>query len=788
MYRQVISINLFPFLPLLSCVILFFVGIVVFSRNWKSPLHRTFLLMCGAASYWAFAEFMLHESESFATAYVWLKLTAFWTFVPALLLHFILIFTRTDLRKKRLLIYSLIYAPAAIFCGIELTTSMITSAPILQYWGYTYGYPQNSWFYFIELAWAFGMAFIAMILCVRFYFTTTGKQEKKQAQYVLIGFGIPSIVGIVTQGILPILQINLPEMTTIFLLLLAAAVGYAVWKYELFTVSPATAAENILSTMSDSLLLLDTGYTVLVMNKATRDMLGYGDELIGRPVRTLFCEESDADKIFDIVTRKGQVSDYETTYCRKDGKEIPVSFSGSVIRDNDGDIAGIVCVARDIAERRAAQEDLLRNKEELHAAYEEIMATEEELRQNYDELLKTEQDLRESEKKFRNFVEFLPQTVFETDEHGTIISANPVAFKSFGYSREDLKNRITAFSLVHPVDRERARENMREIMRGKNLGGVEYTALRKDGTTFPMIIYSDALIRDGKPAGMTGVLVDITERRKVEDALNRATRKLNLLNFITLSDIQSAVFSLSGYLELAKQPITAEKMKDIQEKQAAIVHQIETWIRFAKNYQGLGLHPPIWQNANRVFLFAISHLDLSCLSRKVSLDGLEIYADPLLENVFYSLAENVILHGKTATGITLSCRETGEGLTIIFEDDGIGIPADLKETIFERRFEKKNGMGLFLAREILEITGITIRETGEPGRGARFEMTVPKGSYRFSSGPCLWFHPIPSFPEHFLSHFLPQDLGFPSIILFCRSSEGRTRARLLNSWCDILLW
>jgi signal transduction histidine kinase len=119
------------------------------------------------------------------------------------------------------------------------------------------------------------------------------------------------------------------------------------------------------------------------------------------------------------------------------------------------------------------------------------------------------------------------------------------------------------------------------------------------------------------------------------------------------------------------------------------------------------------------------------MSRNLRVEGLEIYADPLLEKVFFALVENVVLHGEGATQISLEHHETDDGLILVFEDDGSGIPVHMKEKIFERRVRDKPGMGLFLAREILSITGITIRETGESMKGARFEMLVPKGAYRF---------------------------------------------------------
>ena len=113
---------------------------------------------------------------------------------------------------------------------------------------------------------------------------------------------------------------------------------------------------------------------------------------------------------------------------------------------------------------------------------------------------------------------------------------------------------------------------------------------------------------------------------------------------------------------------------------------------------------------------------------------LEIYADPLLGKVFYNLIDNALKYGGgKMTSIRITSRETNTGLCLLFEDDGAGIAVEDKKHLFERGFGKNTGLGLFLSREILSITGITIRETGEPGSGARFEMDVPKGRLPFFS-------------------------------------------------------
>ncbi|MDO9324771.1 MAG: cache domain-containing protein [Methanoregula sp.] len=221
------------------------------------------------------------------------------------------------------------------------------------------------------------------------------------------------------------------------------------------------------------------------------------------------------------------------------------------------------------------------------------------------------------------------------------------------------------------------------------------------------------------------------ELQRSQQALTLARKKLSLLNSVTFQDIQNALFSVYGYFELEKMIPKDEKLQQYMDKQIGIIQKIAESLKFANNYQGLGLKAPIWQNVQQSFILGISHTDISKLSRSLNVDGLEIFADPLLENAFFTFAENTIRHGKTATEIALSYHETDDGLVLIFEDNGKGIPNNMKEKIFEKKDVGTKGMGLFLASEILSITGIIITETGEPGKGARFEMIVPKGAYRF---------------------------------------------------------
>ena len=133
-------------------------------------------------------------------------------------------------------------------------------------------------------------------------------------------------------------------------------------------------------------------------------------------------------------------------------------------------------------------------------------------------------------------------------------------------------------------------------------------------------------------------------------------------------------------------------------------------------------------------LFGMSQLSNGEIQPSLETGDLEIFADPLLEKVCQRLFENSVKHGGNVTRIQVWHTIIPDRATIVFEDDGIGILQELKEQIFLRDegTGRASMRSLIFVREILDITGITILENGEPGKGARFEMTVPKEIWRMN--------------------------------------------------------
>ena len=269
-----------------------------------------------------------------------------------------------------------------------------------------------------------------------------------------------------------------------------------------------------------------------------------------------------------------------------------------------------------------------------------------------------------------------------------------------------------------------------DVIKGK-VRGVHVRIRAKTGTIISGIFSADLITINTEPCILSSIS-DVTELKSTEEALIQTNRKLNLLSSITRHDILNRIMVVLFYGEELENSVTDEK----QQKQIhAIVKstgEIRSIIEFSGQYQELGMAAPEWQRVDDLFKRREINNMLNKVVLRSELECIEIYADLLFRKVVYNLVENSIRHGKHLTAITLTSHKDEQDLIIWYEDDGGGIPGDEKEKSFEKGFGKNTGLGLFLIREILSITGIIIIETGEPGAGVRFEIRVPGGKYRLA--------------------------------------------------------
>ncbi|WP_319579288.1 ATP-binding protein [uncultured Methanospirillum sp.] len=219
------------------------------------------------------------------------------------------------------------------------------------------------------------------------------------------------------------------------------------------------------------------------------------------------------------------------------------------------------------------------------------------------------------------------------------------------------------------------------------------------------------------------------ELRQVKDGFEQANLKLKMLTAITRDDIISQTTRLSELLALVGDkagPDTADLIRESR----SVVDTIRSQIEFTRVYDEIGSRPPVWHTIRETAELAIRDIPGIGLLFNLDLDDLLVLADPLLEKVFSTLIENTVRHGKGATSVRFSSEIVGNDLILVYEDDGVGIVSEKKSGIFIEGFEKNSGFGLFIAREILAVTHLAVRETGVPGMGVRFEILVKEGFWK----------------------------------------------------------
>jgi PAS domain S-box-containing protein len=343
-----------------------------------------------------------------------------------------------------------------------------------------------------------------------------------------------------------------------------------------------------------------------------------------------------------------------------------------------------------------------------------------------------EKDLRKSENRSRitQFaVERAAEGIVWFDGTGKVVYANAACLTMLGYTKKEIDG-ITIFDIDTSVSRTLWEDYLTSKVASDSLT-FETTYTRKGGERFPVEVTSDYFEYAGT-LYVCSFIRDITDRKRSERALVLANQKLNLLSSVTRHDILNKLTVVLGYLELAKMVHDRERLEDFIKKIDDTIQVIEDQVKFTRDYQDLGVKAPEWQDIEGLFVKATSQLDLSHVKVDVDLHGLRIYADPLLVRVVYNIVENALQYGEHVTTIRSFYHPEGEDLVWIIEDNGVGIPAKDKSLIFKKGFGKHTGLGLFLAREILAITGMTIMETGFPGKGARFEIIVPSGTFQIT--------------------------------------------------------
>jgi PAS domain S-box-containing protein len=460
--------------------------------------------------------------------------------------------------------------------------------------------------------------------------------------------------------------------------------------------------KSMLDTVNVLVQSVDSEGKFVYANEEWTKILGYSKEEYEKLKFTDVIRndyQQHCTEIFKQIVKGNPVRDIETVFVSKHGKEIMVRGNIKPIFSN-GKFVSTVGFFSDITERKKAEEAL-----------------------------------EQSEKRFRELSEMLPEVIFETDVSSNVTFANHEAYNKFGYSKEEFEKGISAAQFIVPEQRDGVVKNHLRLLSGKETGPTEYLAIRKDGTTFPIIVNSSPVYRENKIVGARGVLVDITEHIKTEEALKKAltnmeslNEKLKVVGKLTRHDARNKLSTIANNAYLLKNQLkdnetALDQLTDIE----VSIDQIEKIFEFTRIYEMLGTEKLTQINVktslNEAFMLA-SRSDQVELVNECSC--LTVKADSLLRQVFYNLIDNSLKHGEKVTKIKVYCKKEPDKLQLIYEDDGVGIADDEKTKIFDEGYGKGTGYGLYLINKICEEYNWTIQEISKQGKGAKFVITVPK--------------------------------------------------------------
>jgi len=356
--------SLFPFLYFFSTLVYLYLAGLILVKN-RGPLPNRiasgFLIIL---AWWSFALVFVHNPYvSKETAHIAINIgSPGWIGLGSMFLWFIIAFTGKGAILKKWWFCLLLIVFPVFFIYMQLT-GHIFSDYILKFYGWKPLYSKEIWAYlFAFYNTVFGL--VGVFLLFRYMKAVQNPFLKKQARVILISASIIIGVGGVTDCVLPLVEIHvIPNLANFSALVWAVGTGIGMVKYKLLIINPAAAADNIISTMFDCLILLNLEGDIVSVNKAAISLLGYkNEELKGSSIRIILMKQPLMYEIIKRTVLNGMIRNKEIAFKSKIGRKIPVIISSSLLRDEIGNPAGFVLTAMDISQRKRLESEIIKIK------------------------------------------------------------------------------------------------------------------------------------------------------------------------------------------------------------------------------------------------------------------------------------------------------------------------------------------------------------------------------------------------------------------------------------------
>ncbi|MBN2717427.1 MAG: response regulator [Deltaproteobacteria bacterium] len=389
--------SIYAVTSLLSMIFAVILGAFLLLRNPRHILNRLYFVVLMSVAYYSLIEFGYRISPTYDAALFFWHLDVLWPVHIAAWLHFALVFTEKTQWLKRPWLYALLYGPAAVFVLLDVLFHAVTGPPVLQPWGWSYSVA-NTAVSQISYLWLLLLPTICLALYIQFHRKVADARRKRQSRLMLLA-GLVPLLALLLELLLNFAHMKVPPVSVPSLIFANMVVAVAIWKFELFTLTPSKAAEGIIATMTDSLVLVGLDGTIITANHATSRMLDYPEgALQGQPVSILFSH--DADMPLGLLAPAAaeplglSANGQEAEYRMANGKSVPVSLASSRLYDDDRNLRGFVLIARDITTQREVADEISRHREQLaelvHQRTGQLQSANEKLQQEINERRRAE--------------------------------------------------------------------------------------------------------------------------------------------------------------------------------------------------------------------------------------------------------------------------------------------------------------------------------------------------------------------------------------------------------------
>lgn len=693
--------NEFALISLVSAMLCLALGSVVLHLHRKTALAKIFFITVLFGFIYSFTTAMMWSSSTPEEALIWHKLGTIWPIFCAAVFNFALIFSESKWIKFKIH-YIAIYLPAVVFFLIDLLTSYINTPPVLQPWGYN-DLASGTWLYLVSTVWSALLPLGAFIVCFRYYVKAKEEEQRKRAKYVSIGLFIPIAAFIITNMIGRSLGLAIPNFGPLTTVFFAIFVTLAIAKYDLFTIDAALAAENIVSTIPDSLILATVDANILKVNERLMQFLGYSrDELIGQPIEKLCAQNTEAWRL--LLVKLGQertVRNYELKVQTKSGEARHVLLSASVVVNKKGKPIGLTCVLNDITERKAAEQELANTKNYLETLLNSMLTG---------------------------------VLVINSKTH-RVVDANSTALSMIGLRREEVVGRVCN-KFVCPADSGRC--PITDL--GYSVHNDEKVLLTADGRQ-KQILKSVTKLELNDQTLLIENFIDVSQRKTMQEQLVKAQRLASIGELAGQlgHDLRNPLAGIKNGIYLVKKKGNSISEEERREILKIIENAIEDSNRIVTSlieYSNEMMLTPELTTPKRLVLNALAKLIVpSGISiRNEATDETPTLLDTThMENVFVAVLHNAVQATPEKGTIKIDANVSKPSVIFSFTDTGVGIPDEIQSRLFTPLVTTKaKGMGMSLAicKRVVEAHGGIIAIESKVGVGTTVRITLPMAASR----------------------------------------------------------